>query len=115
MNAVVSKHRPLLHYQWGADCDGWNLVDEKTLSIKQERMPVGASEARHYHQTAQQFFYILKGTALFEIDETFSNVHAGEGIYIKPGARHRIANNGDEDLEFILCSQPTTVGDRINC
>ena len=37
-----------------------------------------------------------------------------EGLEIRPGLRHRIANEGEEDLEFILCSQPSTVGDRIN-
>ncbi len=115
MSEVVSKYNPLTHYKWGDDCDGWNLADEKTLSVKQERMPAGTSEAKHYHQTAQQFFYILKGSAVFEIDQTFSNVHAGEGIHIKAGIKHRIVNNGNEDLEFILCSQPNTAGDRINC
>lgn len=110
----VSKHKPLLHYKWGADCDGWNLVDEKSLSIKLEQVPAGASEQRHYHKKAQQFFFILKGTALFEVEGTFSNVHAGEGIHIRAGLKHRVVNNGADDLEFILCSQPSAAGDRVN-
>jgi len=115
MSAVVSKYNSIKHYKWGNDCDGWTLVDEAALSVKQERMPAGTSEALHYHKEAQQFFYILKGNALFEIEQTFSKVHAGEGIHIKAGLKHRIVNNGDEDLEFILCSQPSTAADRINC
>src|ERR1022692_4857705 len=35
-----------------------------------------------------------------------------EGLEIRPGLRHRIENEGEEDLEFILCSQPSTSGDR---
>jgi mannose-6-phosphate isomerase-like protein (cupin superfamily) len=115
VSSVVSKYKSLKHYKWGADCDGWNLVDEKDLSVKQERMPANTSEQKHYHETAQQFFFILKGTAVFEVEQTFSNVHAGEGIHIKAGTKHRILNNGSEDLEFILCSQPATANDRINC
>lgn len=115
MNAIVSKYNALKHYKWGADCNGWNLVDEESLSVKQEQMPAGASEQMHYHEMAQQFFFILKGTAFFEVEQTFSNVHAGEGIHIKAGAKHRIVNNGPEYLEFILCSQPATANDRINC
>lgn len=115
MTAVVSKNHALKHYNWGAACDGWNLVDEENLSVKQERMPAGTSEAMHYHQHAQQFFFILNGVAQFEINETFTNVHAGEGIHIKAGEKHRVVNNGNEDLEFILCSQPGTAADRINC
>lgn len=114
MSGIVSKMAPLKHYKWGADCDGWNLVDEKNLSVKQERMPAGTSEQKHYHKTAQQFFFILKGTATFEINQTFSKAHAGEGIHIKAGAEHCIVNNEAEDLEFILCSQPATAADRIN-
>lgn len=115
MIQVVSKNSPLQHYTWGANCDSWNLVDEKELSIKQERMPAGKSEVTHYHQQAQQFFYILKGIATFEIEGHCMEIQPGEGIHIRAGEKHRIRNNGDVDLEFILCSQPATTADRINC
>ena len=32
----VSKENPLMHYQWGNHCDGWNLVEENELSVKLE-------------------------------------------------------------------------------
>ncbi|MDQ0918453.1 mannose-6-phosphate isomerase-like protein (cupin superfamily) [Paenibacillus sp. V4I5] len=32
-------------------------------TIIQERMPVGASEVKHVHQKAKQFFFILSGEA----------------------------------------------------
>ena len=111
----VSKYQPLTHYQWGADCDGWNLVDEDALSVKQELMPAGAKEIKHYHQAAQQFFYILKGKATFEIENSIIEIKAGEGLRIEARTKHRIINEGKEDLEFILCSQPSTKNDRINC
>ena len=114
MPKIVSKQQPLKHYTWGAACDGWNLVDETTLSIKMEHMPAGTAEALHYHKQAQQFFYILKGTATFEIENTFTDVQTGEGMHIRAGEKHRIQNNTDGDLEFILCSQPATAADRIN-
>jgi mannose-6-phosphate isomerase-like protein (cupin superfamily) len=37
-----------------------------------------------------------------------------QGLEIPPRLRHRIRNESDTDLEFILCSQPSTAGDRIN-
>jgi mannose-6-phosphate isomerase-like protein (cupin superfamily) len=112
---VVSKYQPLNHYQWGSDCDGWDLVDENALSVKQELMPAGTKEAKHYHQTAQQFFYILRGKAIFEIEDSTIVVNQGEGLRIEAGKKHRILNKTSEDLEFILCSQPFTKNDRINC
>ena len=115
MGAAVSKYQPLKHYQWGMDCDGWNLLDEHSLSVKQELMPPGTKEVKHYHQKAQQFFYILKGKAKFEIEDSIIEINEGEGLHIEAGKKHRILNEGKEDLEFILCSQPSTKNDRINC
>jgi len=112
---AVSKYQPLKHYKWGGDCDGWNLVDEEGLSVKQELIPAGNQEVKHFHQAVQQFFYILKGTATFEIEGSFIEINAGEGLHIAARQKHRIINEGQEDLEFILCSQPSTKNDRINC
>ena len=109
---AVSKYQPLKHYTWGEICDGWNFVDAAELSVKQERMPPGTAEQRHYHQKAQQFFFILKGRARFEVEEETIELGSGEGLHIAAGKRHRIINPAHEDLEFILCSQPSTSGDR---
>lgn len=110
----VSKQEALKHYQWGDGCDGWNFVDEQALSVKQERMPAGTAEVLHYHEKAQQFFFILKGIATFEIEGETIVVNEQEGIHIKPGQKHRISNNTGSAIEFILSSQPSTAGDRIN-
>ena len=115
MSTAVSKYQPLKHYIWGDQCDGWNLVDTPALSVKQERMPAGTLEAKHYHQQSQQFFFIVKGTAQFEIEDTVTELKAGEGLHILPGKKHRIINNTAEDIEFLLCSQPSAINDRINC
>jgi quercetin dioxygenase-like cupin family protein len=56
------------HYRWGNDCDGWHLVKDENLSVIEEFIPSGACEARHYHQRAQQFFYILSGEVMMEVE-----------------------------------------------
>lgn len=112
---TVSKYTCKQHYQWGEGCDGWVLVDTEDLSVKQERMPPRTVEALHYHEKAQQFFFILKGIASFEVEQNMFVVHAGEGFHILPGKKHRILNNTTEVLEFILSSQPSTNSDRFNC
>ena len=110
----VSKYEPLNHYKWGNDCDGWVLVDTENLSVKQERMPAQTSEVLHYHEKAQQFFFILKGIATFEVEEKSCTVQSGEGFHIEASKKHRIINNTAEDFEFILSSQPSTNNDRFN-
>jgi mannose-6-phosphate isomerase-like protein (cupin superfamily) len=100
------------HYRWGEGCDGWHLVRQASLGVIQERMPPGTSETAHLHRRARQFFYILAGTAIFEVEDAPVEVSAGEGLEIPPGARHRIANPGPDDLEFLVISQPHSHGDR---
>jgi mannose-6-phosphate isomerase-like protein (cupin superfamily) len=112
---IVNKETALLHYTWGDNCDGWVFVDTDELSVKQERMPQHTAEALHYHEKAQQFFFILKGIATFEVEGKESIVKTSEGFHINPGIKHRILNNSNEDLEFILSSQPSTNQDRFNC
>jgi len=111
---IVSKQQALSHYVWGNACDGWNLVADTQLSVKLEKMPPGTDEGLHYHQQAQQFFFILKGEAEFEIEEKRIVLKEQEGIQILPMEKHRVRNSSAKDLEFILCSQPSTQGDRYN-
>jgi mannose-6-phosphate isomerase-like protein (cupin superfamily) len=102
------------HYVWGADCDGWHLVQTDSLSIIEERIPPGGGEVLHYHERAQQLFYILAGIATFEADGVETVVGPGEGYHVQPGVRHRIRNPGTEDLNFLVVSQPKSHGDRVN-
>jgi mannose-6-phosphate isomerase-like protein (cupin superfamily) len=102
------------HYTWGAQCDGWPLLRTDSLSVIQERMPPGTSEQVHFHQRAQQVFYILSGTATFEVDGEIKTVKPNQSIHILPNSKHRILNNGDTDLHFLVISEPKTVGDRVN-
>jgi len=113
--SLVSKQQCIRHYQWGDGCDGWVLADTDSLSVKQEKMPAGTAEALHFHKYAQQFFFILTGTARFEVENKTFIVHIGEGFHITAGKKHRIINESETDLEFILSSQPSTDNDRFNC
>ena len=79
------------HYRWGVDCDGWHLVKDKQLSVIEEFMPPGSAEIRHYHERAQQFFYILTGEVLMEIDGENVLIPAGSGVRIMPGIGIRFA------------------------
>jgi len=113
-NPAFSKSECLSHYKWGDDCYGWNFIDTDALSVKQELMPPDTSEQLHYHEKANQVFFILKGRATFEIDGVQSVLKPDQGIEIKAGQQHFISNKETSDLEFILYSTPSTKNDRIN-
>lgn len=99
-------------YDWGESCKGWHLVDSKDLSVIQEIMLPGTKEIKHRHRTSQQFFFILKGTATFIIDTEEFVIKKGKGIHIKPNTMHQIKNKNNDNLEFLVISQPHAHGDR---
>ena len=101
------------HYVWGNKCDGWHFVKNDDLSIIREKMPQGTTEVMHYHNKSRQFFYIISGSASMEIDGRVYILNKNEGIEIPPLTPHRMFNNSDGDLEFIVVSQPKSHGDRI--
>jgi len=102
------------HYRWGNDCDGWHLVKDEQLSVIEECMPPGAAEIRHHHQRAQQFFYILSGEVLMEVEGRTTLVAAGSGIRVLSGTRHQIRNPSSSAARFLVISQPPSHGDRID-
>ena len=102
------------HYIWGDNCDGWHLLKSDSLSIIQEKMPAQTSEGLHFHNTAQQFFFILKGTATFQIEEEIFEVNENKGFHILPLQKHRIFNYTELALEFLVISEPKSHGDRVN-
>ncbi|MGC1650266.1 MAG: cupin domain-containing protein [Candidatus Sulfotelmatobacter sp.] len=102
------------HYRWGVDCDAWYLVNDEQLSVIEEFMPPGAAEIRHHHEKAQQFFYILSGEVIMEVEGQTTLLHAGTGIRVMPGKRHQIRNPSSVPVRFLVISHPRSHGDRFN-
>jgi len=102
------------HYRWGIDCDAWYLVNDEQLSVIEEFMPPGAAEIRHYHENAQQFFYILTGEVLIEVEGETTLLPAESGIRVMPKQRHQIRNPSSGPVRFLVISHPRSHGDRFN-
>jgi mannose-6-phosphate isomerase-like protein (cupin superfamily) len=105
------------HYTWGGphrdESDGWHLVRTRELSIIEESMPPGASETRHHHLLARQFFYVLEGLLTLEIAGAPVELGPGQGIEIAPGEPHQAFNRGESPVRFLVTSQPPSHGDRV--
>ena len=100
------------HYVWGEVCEGWRLLRHPELSVIRERVPPGASEVRHFHERARQFFYVLSGTATLEFETGPVSFGVGQGVHVPPGRPHRFCNLSSDDVVFLVISAPTTEGDR---
>ncbi len=102
------------HYIWGDVCDGWHLVKRTDMSVIAERVPSGAREVRHYHSTSRQFFFILSGCAVIEMNGERVELAEGQGIEVAPSTPHQFMNESPADVHFLIISHPSTRGDRIN-
>lgn len=102
------------HYTWGNNCDGWHLLQSDSLSVIQEKMPPHTAEQLHLHQKSQQVFYILSGTATFLINGETQIVKTNESLAVAKQIPHQIKNEQQEDLWFLVISEPKSHGDRVN-
>lgn len=100
------------HYRWGGGCDGWHLLKSDDLSVIHERVPPGATEVRHRHARSRQFFYVLEGDALLEVDGVRHELRPGMGLHVPPGAAHQFRNESAADVHFLVVSAPRSHGDR---
>jgi len=111
--ALVSKSTAP-HYTWASVCDGWRLADTPGLSVVEERVPPSSEEVRHYHNEARQFFYVLSGSAVLEMEGQEHGVPAGSGIEVAPGVQHKFLNRSEQDVVFLVISAPSTKKDRVD-
>ncbi|WP_321479494.1 cupin domain-containing protein [uncultured Bacteroides sp.] len=111
MYAKITKEEAS-HYFWGNQCESRVLLGKEELSVKLESMPAATREENHYHIKAQQFFFMLKGEAVFHFETASVTVSEKEGISIDPRTHHYIANESTEEIEFPVISQPETQNDR---
>ncbi|MBO1000998.1 cupin domain-containing protein [Bacillus sp. SD075] len=107
-----SKHHAE-HYIWGDNCDGWHLVKNQDLSIIHERMPANTAEIKHYHLHARQFFLVLSGIATIEVDGKEITLNQQEGVEVPPLVPHQMFNKTNNEVEFLVTSQPASKGDRV--
>ncbi|KAB7764912.1 cupin domain-containing protein [Xanthomonas maliensis] len=100
------------HDRWGGACDGWHLLGLPELSVIEERVPPLASETRRRHLRARQFFRVLDGQAMLELDGTTHVLRAGDGLHVPPGAPHQLHDALQADVRLRVVSSPYSHGDR---
>lgn len=81
-------------------------------SLAEATLPAGGATRRHYHKLAEEFYFILEGTGVMEIDGETREVKAGDAILIPPNAWHQVTA-GDKLLRFLCCCAPPYAHDDV--
>ena len=73
-------------------------------SLAEAVVPADSSTQRHHHKLSEEFYFILEGSGVMDIDGEMRPVGPGDAILIPPGAWHEIT--ASETLRFLCCCAP---------
>jgi len=77
----------------------------KRQSLAEATVPAGGATERHYHKLSEEFYLILEGGGMVEIDGESRHVKAGDAILIPARSWHQIMA-ADASLRFLCCCAP---------
>ena len=69
-------------------------------------IPPGCSSIHHYHNEAEETYYILSGRARLIVNDKEYILTSEDAVLIMPPEKHQIFSIGDENLEFIAVCAP---------
>lgn len=88
-----SEQRP-----WGS----WHVIDvERGFKIKRIHVNPGSRLSYQTHEHRSEHWVIIRGTATCLIDGETTVAVAGESVDVVTGAKHRLANEGTEELVVV--------------
>ncbi len=78
----------------------------KMQSLAEATIPAGGATQRHWHKDSEEFYFLLEGRGIMEIDGEEREVGPGDGILIPAGAWHQIRSTGQERIRLLCCCAP---------
>ena len=81
------------------------------LSIADIIIPAGVKVKPHYHEVIEEIYFVSGGSGIMWLDGKEKKVVKGDAIVIRPGERHSIHNNTDEELRLIVTCTPAWTPD----
>lgn len=73
-------------------------------SLAEAMVPAGVSTERHYHKVSEEFYFVLSGKGLMEVDGCEQEIGPGDAVLIPATHWHQIT--GLADLRFLCCCAP---------
>ena len=97
------EHRP-----WGSF---ENLLDEDYCKVKRIIVKPGQRLSYQYHNKRSEVWVVVQGEAVVTLDDKEYIYKVGEVVNVPVGTKHRVENDGKEDLIFIETQTGTYFGE----
>jgi mannose-6-phosphate isomerase-like protein (cupin superfamily) len=65
----------------------------------------------HVHRVQEQIYHVLEGEGMLTLDERSVLLRRNDYVFVPPGVRHSITNNGTVPLVFLVITTPVEDGD----
>lgn len=99
----VKVYRPWGHYQ--------SLAQGDTYQVKRIVVAAGHRLSLQYHHHRAEHWVVVTGVAEIQIDDRTFKLKAGGSTFIPIKSKHRLINNGPEELELIEVQSGTYLGE----
>jgi mannose-6-phosphate isomerase-like protein (cupin superfamily) len=76
----------------------------RNQSLAEATLPAGGATQRHWHGESEEFYFLLEGRGMMEIDGVEREVGPGDAILIPAKARHQLV--AIEALRLLCCCAP---------
>ena len=92
---------------------GWFkiLLDTPTYKVKELLVKPGARLSYQLHHKRSEHWFVVQGVATATINDVEQTLAAGHSVDVPVETKHRIANNGAEDVIFIEVQTGTYFGE----
>jgi mannose-6-phosphate isomerase len=93
---------------WGS----WHVIDvERGFKIKRIHVNPGERLSYQTHQHRSEHWVVVFGIATCTIDDTTVVAGPGESVDVPQGAKHRLANEGSEELIIVEVQRGAYTGE----
>jgi putative monooxygenase len=62
--------------------------------------------SEHIHPYSEEFVYVIRGTVRMRVDTAYIELGPGESMMVPIGVRHRVENNGTEEVQAVFHLAP---------
>ena len=73
-------------------------------SLAEATIVKGNATERHFHKVSEEFYFLLEGEGMMELDGETRLMKPGDAVVIPAGAWHQIT--ATSDLRFLCCCAP---------
>jgi mannose-6-phosphate isomerase-like protein (cupin superfamily) len=82
-------------------------------SLAEIRHPPGTASQEHYHTVAEEVYYVAEGHGQLRVDGETRAIGPGDVVVIVPGERHKLWQEGEEDLVLVVTCVPAYSVDEV--